>query len=518
MVVDEKWAAVGKAHDLLALDGLEYREYQASILRSIFSAGNSLVILPTGLGKTLIGAGVCARSMAMGKKALFLAPTKPLVEQHYASLSALIRHGEGEVAMLIGSVGKEERGRVQGMARVIIATPQTVANELRKGTMSLDSFGSVVFDECHRAVGRYAYTYIANECKLRGILTVGLTASPGSDRKRINALVDALGIHNIEIRSSSDPDVARYVMPKYVHISEVETGPTVNMIASLLKPEMDKGVTTLNKFGLARFKFFFGIPKGRIIAIGREIESLKEKNYRYAAAAAYVKLLNTSHAYDLITTEGIYPFHSYLESLYMKEEKSRSLEALLKEANIIKAREVAADAVKRGEEHPKVIRLISILKDCRGKRSIVFAQYRSTIKMLVDFLSNNDFRAMAFVGKKQGVTQFDQKEIVDGFRAGKFDVLVASSIGEEGLDIPSVDNVIFYEPIPNEIRNIQRRGRAGRISAGNIYIIAARGTKDQIYLRVSERKELKMADIVRRVAVELKEKNARSAAPGQARL
>ena len=46
--------------------------------------------------------------------------------------------------------------------------------------------------------------------------------------------------------------------------------------------------------------------------------------------------------------------------------------------------------------------------------------------------------------------------------------LVATSIAEEGLDIPEVDLVVFYEPIPSEIRYIQRRGRTGRKTAGNV--------------------------------------------------
>jgi len=79
-----------------------------------------------------------------------------------------------------------------------------------------------------------------------------------------------------------------------------------------------------------------------------------------------------------------------------------------------------------------------------------------------------------------------QKQIIEDFRSGKFNILVASSIGEEGLDIPSVDVVVFYEPIPNEIRNIQRRGRTGRFRTGEIYILVTKATKDEVYFFVSK--------------------------------
>jgi ERCC4-related helicase len=54
------------------------------------------------------------------------------------------------------------------------------------------------------------------------------------------------------------------------------------------------------------------------------------------------------------------------------------------------------------------------------------------------------------------MSQEEQSAVLESFRNGEFDVLVATSIAEEGLDIPEVDLVVFYEPIPSEIRYIQR--------------------------------------------------------------
>ena len=157
--------------------------------------------------------------------------------------------------------------------------------------------------------------------------------------------------------------------------------------------------------------------------------------------------------------------------------------------------------------------------ELKGQTVIIFAQFRSTIKKLAEMIEKNGIAAQAFVGKKEGVTQAQQQDTIKDFRDGKFKVLVATSIGEEGLDIPSVDTVIFYEPIPNEIRNIQRRGRAGRMKYGQVVILVARGTKDETYLMISRMREQRMRDLVMRIKNTLgSDAYARNAGTGQTTL
>ncbi len=496
MAIDERWHGLGESSKFMNLESLEFREYQFNIISSIARNGNTLVVIPTGLGKTVIGVGVMASALAEGKKAIFLAPTKPLAEQHYVSLSKMLNVKGAQILLLTGAIGKSKRKDAEAAAKVIVATPQTVANDMKSELLALDEFGSVVFDECHRAVGKYAYTYIANECAVRDVTMVGLTASPGGKREKINAIVKTLGIKHIEVRISTDSDVAKYVMPKNIHIVNVDLSPRIKQIAEILKPEINEALNGLHKLGLFRFNGFDNIPKGRLIELGNQIGRMTTNNYKYAAMFSYSKLLNLTHAYDLLMVEGIYPFSRYIESLYEKEEKSRTLQSLLKSGNLLVARNMAKEALKNGEEHPKVLTVLDILKDFRSKKVMLFAQYRSTIKMLVEYLNNNDFRAKQFVGKSEGNTQEQQKQTIQEFRDGKFTVLVASSIGEEGMDIPGVDIVLFYESIPNEIRNIQRRGRTARFASGDIYMLVANGTKDQIYLHISRQRELKMFNTI----------------------
>jgi len=180
------------------------------------------------------------------------------------------------------------------------------------------------------------------------------------------------------------------------------------------------------------------------------------------------------------------------------------VENLLASKGMVRAMQLAEQALRNGEEHPKVDEAIKVIRGSSSRSTIVFVQYRSTIKMLVDQFGRRGLRAMPFVGKKEGVTQESQKRTITDFREGKFDVLVASSIGEEGLDIPNVDLVVFYEPIPNEIRNIQRKGRTGRFRAGDVYVLVATGTKDEVYLYVSDVREKRMLAALQSVNKDLR--------------
>jgi len=81
--------------------------------------------------------------------------------------------------------------------------------------------------------------------------------------------------------------------------------------------------------------------------------------------------------------------------------------------------------------------------------------------------------------------------------------LVATCIAEEGLDIPSVELVVFYEPIPSEIRYIQRRGRTGRKKFGKVKILITQDTIDEGFYFASLKREKQMRDVVSRLEKEL---------------
>ena len=152
-------------------------------------------------------------------------------------------------------------------------------------------------------------------------------------------------------------------------------------------------------------------------------------------------------------------------------------------------------------QHPKLEKLKELvtlrIHKTKDLKIIVFNQYRESAQKIVEELSKiEDIKPALFVGQaKKGdfkLSQKEQKKVIEDFREGVYNILVSTSVGEEGLDIPKVDLVIFYEPVPSAIRTIQRVGRTGRFNEGNAYILQSLGTRDMITRHVANAKEKSM--------------------------
>ncbi|MCK5023796.1 MAG: DEAD/DEAH box helicase family protein, partial [Candidatus Aenigmarchaeota archaeon] len=206
-------------HPLIKKNVLESRLYQETVLQSAIR-NNLLCVLPTGLGKTAIAIVVAAYKMEKNKssKVLILAPTKPLIEQHFNSFKKLMELPEDDFVLVTGQIKPEDRTHAYESAKVIFATPQTIKNDLKNDRISLKKFSLVVFDEAHHAVGDYAYPFIAKKYddEADNKLILGLTASPGGTKSKIDEIMTNLGIEKVEIRTEDDYDVKPWVQKKEV--------------------------------------------------------------------------------------------------------------------------------------------------------------------------------------------------------------------------------------------------------------------------------------------------------------
>ncbi|OYT33621.1 MAG: RNA helicase [Candidatus Aenigmarchaeota archaeon ex4484_52] len=485
-------------HPYLKKDLIEKRYYQESIINSSKNK-NSLIVLPTGIGKTIIAIGIIAYQLEKNlfKKILFLSPTKPLAKQHEDSLKNLLNFEKEKIMLLTGQIAPKSRKAIYKQSQIIVATPQVIENDILTNSINLDEFCLIVFDEAHRTIGDYAYNFIAKKYfsnNQDNKIITALTASPGYDRDKITEICNNLFIEHIEIRKEDDADIKQYTHQIKKNWIFVELNYQYKTALNLLEKTANKPIKALNE---AKIIFGSKPSKKQLLFVQNEMMS-KIRNNKNPSYFNYIsmisQLIKLNYLIELLSTQGANQAKQYCDKL--KLEQSKASKNLFNN-NDFKLGLIHIDKLAQNNEfHPKIQKIKEILiNEIEGqKKAIIFTQYINSVEQILNSLKSLDdkIKPVKFIGQHIGNTQKQQIEILDKFRADKYNVLVSTSVGEEGLDIPKVDIVVFYEPIPSEIRTIQRRGRTGRQKTGSIHILIAKNTIDEGYFWASKAKEKKM--------------------------
>ena len=476
--------------ELLKQDKLESRTYQEVIAASSLKQ-NTMIVLPTGLGKTVIAAMIASRKLKDGK-VMFLAPTKPLAEQHFNSFNEFIDIPEEEMQVMTGETRPEKRYKLWKEKRVFFGTPQVVENDLIAGEVPVRDFELVLFDECHRGTGEYSYVFISEKMPCH---KVGLTASPGGDKDKIMEVSENLHLNNFEVRTEDDPDVEPYIQDKEIDWIKV---PLNNRFDSARKKLEDAKRKPLKELKKMDYISSTNVKKTDLLKLQNEIRSKltsSDDPKHYSAISHAASALKISQAIELLETQGVSQCYSYMRGL--EEDSSKAAKKALNDKDFQKAKSLVEYLKKKGEEHPKLEKLKDLLEGLDGK-AIVFTEYRASADKIVEELElSHD--PVKFVGQQgdDGMTQKQQIDTLGEFEDEKYDVLVSTSIGEEGLDIPSVDKVIFYEPVPSSVRDIQRMGRTGRQESGEVKVLIAEDTRDEGYYWSAYHKKKNMNSILK---------------------
>ncbi|MCD6230037.1 MAG: DEAD/DEAH box helicase [Candidatus Diapherotrites archaeon] len=496
-------------HPLIRSGSIKSRLYQEILTARIIDKGSSLVVAPTALGKTVIAAMVSAAVLKKNPKSkvLFLAPTKPLAVQHHRSMKAFINLKEDSFSLMTGALKPEERSDLWRKSTVICATPQTIENELVSSNIDLSDVSLLIFDEAHRAVKNYAYVFISKQYQRQGKnqLVLALTASPGASVEKINDVCSNLNINNIEIKTSGDSDVKEYVKELEIDWVKVDLPQEFTDIKKLLENVCSQRLNELKKMEFIESADIKNLTKKNLLDLGSKIRTImleKRDPLSFAAISLQASLMKLTYAIELLETQGIHSLSKYFNSINEKKIKSKAEKRLLSDMQITKARVLCEKLKNKGIDHPKLPKLLETLKLLLSKnpkaKFIVFSNYRNTASRIVNEINGiKGISAERFIGQAmktndKGLSQKKQHEMLERFRKGKFNVLVATSVAEEGLDIPAVDAVILYEPVPSEIRFIQRRGRTGRSQKGKVFIFMAKKTRDESFYWSSISKERKM--------------------------
>ncbi len=507
-------------HKYLKSNAIEARLYQQTIFAETLK-GNTLVVLPTGLGKTIILALLAAKRMEQYPDSfiLILAPTKPLVEQHLKTFRKVFNIIEEEIIMLSGAILPEKRVRLWRQGQIIIATPQIVENDLINGRVNLKRCSLLGVDEAHRAVGDYAYVYVAKQYMQQAAhpLILGITASPGSDQTKIQEVCKNLAIRRVETRMETSKDVKPYVQKTEVEWVHIELPEKFKRIKTLLERSLSQKLKQLKSLGWLESANVSSVSRRDLLKLPPQITKQFDKNENvseiYAALGAVGSAIRLTHALELLETQGISSLLSYFDKMQQEargKKASQNLLRLLQENALIVSYDIARQIQSEQVEHPKIPALIKIVQETIAEhptsRILVFTQYRNSAKKLAEILNSlENIHASRFVGQAskagdKGFSQKKQLEVMQQFRDGVYNCLVATSVGEEGLDVSECDLVVFYDCVPSAIRSIQRRGRTGRKRAGKVVVLITKGTRDEGYFWAARYKERRMKQNLRELA------------------
>lgn len=486
------------------------RDYQFNIVaRGLFH--NLLVALPTGLGKTFIAATIMLNWFRWTTEAqiVFVAPTKPLVAQQIDACFHICGIPRSCTTMLIGGVPTAVRAEEWASKRVFFMTPQTLLNDLKHGYADPKKIVLLVVDEAHRATGGYAYVEVVSFLRRfnNSFRVLALTATPGADVEAVQKVIDGLDISRVEIRTENSLDISKYIhhrkIEKHVFKNSDEMQMCMDLYSQALQPTVNK-IAGLNAFwskdpldvtpfGIMNARKRWAQDAGRNVNQGQ----------KFMVNSIFTVLGSISQAMELLKFHGIGPFYVKLKEFKEANVKSKSktIDSICNSDSFKKL--LVRLQTWTGDEnfvgHPKmeflqeaVLEHFANAEDRAGSndsvaqsRIMIFAHFRDSAEEIVRVLRRHQpmVRPRVFVGQSsgknsEGMNQKEQLDVIEKFKAGTFNVLVATSIGEEGLDIGDLDLIILYDSKASPIRMLQRMGRTGRKREGKVIFLQMEGKEE----------------------------------------
>jgi Fanconi anemia group M protein len=522
------------SHPLIRQNFVSRREYQEAIFINCLNK-NCLVVIPTGLGKTIIALMLAVHRLTEipNSKVILLAPTKPLVDQHYNSFLDLTLIPPDSLQPLTGTISPEKRKVIWDQVEVAFMTPQVLQNDIISGLYSIKDVSLIIFDECHRAVGDYAYCFIAKKYieNASSPQILGLTASPGSTQEKIREIKENLFINQIEIRTDKDADVKNYIQKVDNQWIKIVLPDEFMGIKNILEEKLKKIYKHLKNMDLINSFDINRVTRKDLLklnnTISRKISNARDDSEKFElfnAKKLQANAIRISHMLELLETQGINALRDYFTKNEVKIKNNtanKSLKELLADQEIKKVQRYTQELISKGVVHPKIEKLKELLnsqfQENDESRALVFSHFRDSVNNIVRYFKDDDLiRAHKFIGQAhkgsdKGLTQKTQIELLKKFKEGTYNTLIGTSVAEEGLDIAECDIVVFYDVVPSAIRSIQRRGRTGRKKEGKVYVLMAQGTRDEGYYWAEKAKERNMKASLKKIQTsEVEEKKGQS--------
>ena len=474
-------------------DGVEARAYQLLAAKQAIS-GSTLLVMPTGLGKTAVQWMAMADALQGKGKIVLVAPTTGLVAQQARMAKEFINLEKERIVTMTGADRPVKREEIWKDAKIVMATPHVIRNDARNGRILLSEIDLLIVDEAHHATGSDSMAQLGDlylEASSNAMI-LAATASPGVKAAKVLEVIQRLGIERLYVTRRDDDLVQPYITSMDIKKHELNLPEKLHEIIRPLRILESEEAEFLSRSG-------FLVNPGRITTAAieeaqrRASAAIGRGDARgYDAAKRIGDLRRLHRLLDLLDTQGLKCAVKYLERA--KFEKDRKTKRFLSMPQVA---ELLRDHKNGGEYHPKPDLVTTLVENGlkNDGKVIVFTEYRDTVDNLLELLEKNpEIKAGKFVGQASkgsqiGMKQKEQIAQLQRFKDGEINVLVATSVGEEGLDVPAADSVILYEPVPSAIRAIQRRGRTARQRDGDVHILIAKGTRDEYVQQASMKRE-----------------------------
>ena len=486
------------------------RIYQLEMSESAIM-NNTLVSLPTGLGKTLIAAVVMYnyyRWFPEGK-VIFCAPTRPLVTQQIQACYKIMGIPERQTAEISGRVPNTSRQKIWDNKRVFFCTPQTLVKDIEEHRCDASKIVCVVMDEAHRATGNHTFALLPNMIEEAGakFRLVALSATPGTDIKSIQAVVETLKISKIEARTEDDPNVKRYIHNREEEVISVKQPDVIKILDKKLLEFVREPLERLRSVNAAS-RLMGDSANLSPYAVMKAREEYVQRTGDHRLYHIFEALRSLVDVRINLKNHGI---QYALQNIARKEVEARGPLRSIFHSDSFKALKVEMQAaagdptVCLSKNNPKYEKLTDVLlehferKQAIGEstRAIVFSQLRESVMGIVSMLSSKNTRLLKptpFVGQSRkkesesnpgqevaGMNQAEQQRILKHFNEGIFNILVCTCVGEEGLDIGDVDLIVNFDILKSAIRSIQRTGRTGRKRNGRVIFLVSEGQEERSY-------------------------------------
>ncbi|KAF7982058.1 hypothetical protein HWV62_30342 [Athelia sp. TMB] len=491
------------------------RDYQFNIVKhSLFE--NTLVALPTGLGKTFIAGVVMLNYYKWFPegKVIFVAPTKPLVAQQIeASHKACGIPGQ-DAAELTGEIQRSRRMKLWEEKRVFYMTPQTLVNDLQSGACDPMDIVLIIVGPCihtYRNILVTDITHAQTKHTERQVIrflmatnphfrVLALSATPGGDPEKVQNIVNNLHISRIEIRDEQSMDIRQYIFKKEIKQHIIAMNDDVNKIKDLLAKIMEATLKPLVARGIIEPLDVVKMHPYRAQMKMKELAGRKQQQGFYAPLS---KLQFLARTMGYLFEASVRMCHEAVKAIASgtgeEANKSASAKAMGKQLRgdvtfTALLKELDEQQTRPGGygPHPKMDALKMLMLEhfvttddsgdrprAEDTRAMIFVTNRGCVEEVVQWLNEEKpmLKAVPFIGQStdkqggKGYTQKKQQEVINQFKAGVYNVMVCTSIGEEGLDIGDVDLIVCYDAQKAPIRMLQRIGRTGRKRTGYVHVL-----------------------------------------------